>query len=95
MKDTANNKRRHGKETVRINFEFPKKHYPYLKMVCAKNGVSLKDFATNLLIREIEETENIMLANKAQRRLNEMNEKDNIEFNDAAELAGWNDDKDI
>lgn len=64
-------------------------------MVCAKNRLSLKDFATNLLIREIEETENIMLASKAQRRLNEMNENDNIDFNDASKLAGWNDDEEL
>ena len=92
MKDTAQKKDR---DTVRINFEFPKKHYPYLKMVCAKNRLSLKDFVTNLLIREIEETENIMLASKAQRRLNEMNENDNIDFNDASKLAGWNDDEEL
>lgn len=26
----------HHKNTVRLNFEFPRSQYPYLKMVCAK-----------------------------------------------------------
>ena len=29
------------KNNVRLNFEFPRSEYPYLKMICAEKGVSL------------------------------------------------------
>jgi hypothetical protein len=79
------------KNTVRINFEFPREHYPYLKLLCAKKGQSLRDFASDLLIREIEEYEDRQLAKKADVRLSEMKDSDLINFDDAAKLAGWND----
>ncbi|MBS4168133.1 hypothetical protein [Parachlamydia sp. AcF125] len=79
------------KNTVRLNFEFPREHYPYLKMLCAKKGQSLKDFASDLLIREIEEYEDHQLAKKADIRLGEMKDSDLIDFSDATRLAGWDD----
>lgn len=81
------------KNTVRINFEFSREHYPYLKMLCAQRGVSLKDLASELLIREIEEYEDRQLTKKAKKRLSETKESDLIEFDDAAKLAGWKDDE--
>lgn len=77
------------KDSVRLNFDFPREHYPYLKMLCAKKGVSLKKLATELLTREIEEYEDRLLAEKAQKRLTEMDMKENIDFNEAIRLAGW------
>lgn len=43
--------------TVRINFDFPKSEYPYLKLLCAKKGVTIKKLATELLIKAIEDYE--------------------------------------
>lgn len=83
------------KSTVRLNFEFPREHYPYLKMMCAQKGVSLKDFASDLLIQKIEEYEDLFLAEKAQKRLDEMDESENIGFDIAARLAGWDNAKEI
>ena len=71
------------KDTVRINFEFPREHYPYLKMVCAMMGISLKDFASQLIINEIEAYEDQLLAKKAQKRLDDMNESENISIKEA------------
>ncbi len=79
------------KNTVRLNFEFPREHYPYLKMVCAKKGLSLKDFATELLVKEIEEYEDILLANQADERLKEIDVSENISIEKAMEEAGWDD----
>lgn len=79
------------KDTVRLNFEFPKKQYPYLKMVCAQRGESLKDFATNLLIKAIEDAEDLYLAEKARSRLAAMDSEDLIPWNEATKLAGWED----
>lgn len=79
------------KKTVRLNFEFPRKYFPYLKLLCAKKRQSLKDLASELLIREIEEYEDCQLAKKADRQFSKMKNKDLIEFNDAARLSGWSD----
>ncbi|CRX39586.1 hypothetical protein [Estrella lausannensis] len=81
------------KNTVRINFDFSRDYYPYLKMLCAKRGQSLKDLASELLIREIEEHEDLQLAKKATKRLRDTKESDLIDFGDAAKLAGWTDDE--
>lgn len=81
------------KHTIRINFEFPKNHHPYLKMLCAQKGLSIKDFASQLLIQAIEEYEEDLLGKKARRRLDELDANENISFDDACKLAGWDDDQ--
>ena len=53
-------------ENVRINFDFPKENYPYLKMLCAKKGVSLKHFATETLLKAMEDYENEILSQRAE-----------------------------
>jgi predicted DNA-binding protein len=81
------------KNTVRLNFEFPKKAYPYLKMLCAEKGTSFKDFATDLLLKAIEEYEDHRLAKKARKRLKETDKNDHIPFSKACKLAGWEDEE--
>ena len=83
------------KDTVRLNFEFPKQHYPYLKMMCAKKGTTLRNFASELLIQALEDYEDQILAKKAQKHLDEINEDDLIDFDEAIRLAGWYDDKEV
>jgi len=81
------------KRTVRLNFEFPREEYPYLKMMCADMGVSFKDFATDLLMKEIEDYEDCILAKKAQKRLEKMDRSENISIEDAFESSGWGDEE--
>lgn len=77
------------KETVRLNFEFPRSEYPYLKLMCAEKGISFREFATELLMNTIEEYEDKKLAKKARKRLKNMNSDDNIPFEKASKEAGW------
>ncbi|HEX4839842.1 MAG TPA: hypothetical protein VFU89_05325 [Rhabdochlamydiaceae bacterium] len=77
------------KNTVRLNFEFPREEYPYLKMLCAEKGLSFKEFATELLLKAIEEYEDHRLARKARKRMKALDKKDNISFDKACDLAGW------
>lgn len=79
------------KDTVRLNFEFPRKYYPYLKMILAGKGLSLKEFASNILIEAIEKAEDELLAQKANERLNKMKDEDLITWDEAIRLAGWKD----
>lgn len=77
------------KDTVRLNFEFPKKEYPYLKLLCAKKGISLRELATELLIKAIEDAEDEMLSKKANERLNNLKDEDLVDWSEATRAAGW------
>jgi hypothetical protein len=79
------------RDTVRLNFEFPREDYPYLKMMCAAKGLSFRELATELLRSAMEEYEDLKLGKKARKRLDEMNPKDRISFDEATKEAGWND----
>ena len=81
------------KDTIRINFEFPRSYYPYLKMIIALKGLSLRDFASEVLIEAMEKAEDEMLAAKAIDRLAHLKEEDLIPWDEATRLAGWDDAK--
>lgn len=63
------------KNIIRLNFEFSREEYPYLKMLCAEHGVSLKEFATNLILKALEEYEDRRLTRKASKRLKKLETK--------------------
>ena len=52
------------KNNVRLNFDFPKEEYPYLKMMLAHKGVSLREFMCELILNAIEDYEDDLLAKK-------------------------------
>ena len=83
------------RNTVRLNFEFPRDEYPYLKMMCAGKGMSFRELATDLLRNAIEEYEDFHLERKARKRMGEMNPKETISFEDARKEAGWDDPEDV
>lgn len=60
------------KDTIRLNFDFPREHYPYLKMLCAKEGTSLREYASQILIQSIEDYEDRILAERAEKTLNDI-----------------------
>jgi len=41
----------------RLSIEFPAEEYIYLKMACAKKGVSIKDFVTQSVVQTIKSYE--------------------------------------
>ena len=41
----------------KLTFEFPSDEFVFLKMACAKQGVSMKDFVTSAIIKSIDEYE--------------------------------------
>ncbi len=45
------------KQYKRLSVEFPAKEYIYLKMACAKKGVSMKDFVTQAVLKTMEDYE--------------------------------------
>jgi hypothetical protein len=62
-------------------------------MLCAERRISLKEFATDLILKAIEEYEDHTLAKKTRKRMKELDPKDNVPFDKASKLAGWDDDK--
>lgn len=57
----------------KVTFDFPAEEYVFLKMACAKQGVTMKDFLTRSVIKSIEEYED-ELDVKALREAREKNE---------------------
>lgn len=41
-------------DIIRLSFDFPKKDYPYLKLMCAKKGISFNELATELILAAID-----------------------------------------
>lgn len=76
-------------DTVRLNFDFPRKHYPYVKLLCAEKNLTFREFATRLLIKELEEYEDSVLFKKAKDRLDKLDKSQNIAIEEAFKLAGW------
>lgn len=74
-------------EYRKVTFDFPADEYVYLKMACAKQGVSMKDFLTRSVIKSIEEYEN-ELDLQALRKAKEENEP-NISWEEAEKRLGW------
>lgn len=71
----------------KVTFDFPAEEYVYLKMACAKQGVSMKDFLTRSVIKSIEEYED-ELDVLALRRAREEKEV-NISWEEAEKRLGW------
>ena len=44
-------------QNKKLTFEFTAEEYVFLKMTCAKQGVFMKDFVTNAIVKSIEEYE--------------------------------------
>lgn len=76
--------------THRLNIDFPSEDYAYLKILCAKKGVSIKSFVVPLILKAIEEEEDALLIAKAQHRLKNVDLNNLTAIEDAFKEAGWN-----
>lgn len=76
-------------EYKKVTFQFPLKDYQYLKMTCARDGISVKDFLTKSAMKSIEELENksdILAAEKAKK---EVEEHGVISWEEMERRVGW------
>ncbi len=71
----------------KVTFDFPAEEYVYLKMTCAKQGVSMKDFLTRSIIKSIEEYENELDLISLRRAKEE--KEPNIPWEAAEKRLGW------
>jgi len=62
------------KEKSRLTVDMSTDQHSYLKMACAKMGVTMRDFLLHAAFEKIEEIEDDWLAQKARETLKEIDE---------------------
>ena len=78
----------------RLSIEFPAEEYIHLKMACAKEEVSLKDFVTTAVIMYLENYEDQLIAKTLEQELTEENLKNAISLDQLKAELGF-DEKEI
>lgn len=76
------------KQYKRLSVDFPAEEYIYLKMTCVKQGISIKDFVNQAVIRSIEEYEDEMDL-KALKQMSEEEINSAIPWDEAEKQLGW------
>lgn len=67
---------------VRINFDFPREEYAYLKMMCTKTGTTIKALTSKVLIEQLEDFEDEHWLKDAEKILENTKEQDLISWED-------------
>lgn len=75
-------------QNKKITFEFPAEEYVFLKMACAKQGVSMKHFVTNAILKSIEEYETY-LDSLALREITDEDRKNAQSWDEVKKELGW------
>ena len=64
-------------------------------MICAEKGVSLKEFTTDLILQAIEDCEDPILSERADKKLNERHPKEDIPSDEFWKLLSQDDENKI
>lgn len=72
----------------KVTFDFPAEEYVFLKMSCAKQGVSMKEFLTRSVIKSIEDYED-ELDLKAIEQITDEDRKNAKPWEDVKRELGW------
>lgn len=73
----------------KITFEFPIEEYVYLKMACAKQGVKMKDFLTNAVIRSVEDYEDELDRASLEAARKDISENGTMDWEEMEKELGW------
>jgi len=77
----------------KVTFEFPAEEYLYLKLACVKQGVSIKEFITKAVLRDIHEYEDELDTKAFQEEYTEENIKNAISLDELDKIMGWDESK--
>ena len=77
------------KQYKKLSVDFPLEEYTYLKMMCLKKGVSLKDFVTKSVIRSVEDLEDEFDTETMGRARKEIAESGAITWQELEKKLGW------
>ena len=72
----------------KVTFEFPADEYVFLRMACAKQGVTMKEFITSSVMKNIEEYE-CELDSKALAEITEQDREESISWDEMEKRIGW------
>ena len=78
----------HKQSHKKLTFEFPADEYVYLKMACAKKGVSMKQFVNSAVIKSIEEYED-ELDLKVLSEITDEDRSTAISWDEMEKKVGW------
>ncbi|MBA3956904.1 MAG: hypothetical protein H0X51_00710 [Parachlamydiaceae bacterium] len=73
----------------KLSVDFPAQEYVYLKMACAKQGISIKDFVTKAVVRSIEDYEDEMDSASLGIARKEVAENGVITWKELEKKLGW------
>ena len=77
------------KESIRLSLEFPIDEHAYLKMMCAKLHVSIKDFVTQAIVRAVEDWEDKFDKESIEQARKEVVEHGTVEWKTMEKELGW------
>lgn len=78
-----------NKQYKKLSVDFPAEEYLYLKLACAKQGISIKEFVTKSVIKTIEDYEDELDLIALREARTEQNIKSAIPWNEAEKELGW------
>ena len=73
----------------KLTIDFPVDEYVYLKMTCAKLGVSIKDFVTQAVIHSIEDYEDSVDSSTLGLARREVAESGPMSWEELEKRLGW------
>lgn len=77
------------KQYKKLSVDFPAEEYVFLKMACAKQGISLKDFVTRAVIHSIEDYEDELDISTLGGSRKEVAESGVISWEELEKRLGW------
>ena len=77
------------KQYKKLSIDFPIEEYIYLKMACAKQGISIKDFVTRAIVRDIEDYEDELDSQTLGLARKEISESGVISWEELEKKLGW------
>ena len=79
----------HEEKFKKLSIDFPVEEYLYLKLACAKKGVSIKDFVTKAIIRSVEDYEDEMDSASLGSARKEIAQSGVMSWKDLEKKLGW------
>lgn len=77
------------KQTKKLTVDFPADEFVYLKMACARQDISIKDFVTRAVIRGIEDYEDEMDKYTLEEARKDIAENGVVSWEEASDAIGW------
>lgn len=77
------------KHYKKLSIDFPEEEYTFLKMACAKLGVSIKEFVTKAIITSVEDVEDELDIAALGRARSEVAATGLISWDELEKKLGW------